>query len=135
MRFLLDTNILIYIANRRPPEVQARFARLLAGDMAMSVVTYLELIYGAQNSQRPRESLARIEQLENLIPILPFEKEVAMHYARLRVDLKQKGTPIGALDMLIAAHALSLGLTLVTNNTREFRRVQGLRVENWASTP
>ena len=122
MRYLLDTNILIYIMKHESP-AELRLARLRPGDAGMSIVTYLELVYGALKSQRPRENLAQGEQLENLIPVLPLDKGAASHYARLRTGLERKGLPIGALDMLIAAHALSLGLILVTNNTREFARV------------
>ncbi len=134
MRYLLDTDILIHIARRKSP-AESRLARLRPGDAAMSVVTYLELIYGALKSQRPRENLAQVEGLRALIPVLALEADAAMHYGRVRAELEQKGTPIGAFDMLIAAHALALGLTLVTNNTREFRRVPGLRLENWTARP
>lgn len=99
----------------------------------MSVVSYLELIYGAEKSQRPKENLARVEQLEQLIPALPLDRTVGMHYGRVRADLERKGTSIGSYDLLIASHALALGLTLVTNNVREFGRVEGLRLENWAA--
>ena len=133
MQYLLDTNILIYIAKRRPAAVAARFARLHPGDAGMSVVSYLELNYGAEKSRRSKEALARIENLEQLVPVLPLDKAAAYHYGRVRSDLERRGSLIGALDLLIAAHALSLGLTLVTNNTREFARVEGLRLENWAS--
>ena len=134
MRYLLDTNILIDIAKGRSAAA-SRLTGLRPGDAAMSIVTLLELVYGAQKSQRPKENLSRIEQLENLIPALPLDKETALHYGRVRARLEQKGSPIGALDMLIAAHALALDLTLVTNNTREFARVEGLRLENWAAHP
>jgi tRNA(fMet)-specific endonuclease VapC len=97
----------------------------------MSVVTYLELVYGALKSQHPRENLAQIEHLRGLIPVLPLETDAAIRYGRLRAELERKGTLIGALDMLIASHALALGLTLVTNNVREFGRVPRLTVENW----
>jgi len=98
----------------------------------MSVVTFLELTYGACKSQRVVENLARLEQLERVVPAQPLDAQVARDYGRIRADLEQKGALIGAYDLLIAAHALSLGLTLVTNNVREFRRVPGLKVENWA---
>lgn len=133
MRYLLDTNVLIYIAKRRPAAVGTRFARLHPGDAGMSIVSYLELAYGAQKSRQSKEALARIENLERLIPVLPLDRAAAYDYGRVRAELEQNGTPIGSLDLLIAAHALSLGLTLVTNNTREFSRVSGLRLENWAA--
>ncbi len=135
MRYLLDTNILIYIARRKPPAVESRLARLRPGDVAMSIVSYLELVYGAQRSQRPKENLERVEQLEQLIPALPLDRMVATHFGRIRAELERKGSPIGSYDLLIASHALALGLTLVTNNTREFGRVEGLHLENWAATP
>jgi tRNA(fMet)-specific endonuclease VapC len=132
MRYLLDTNICIYIAKQKPPGIQTRFARLRPGDVGMSVITYLELVYGAEKSRHPRENLESIERLEELIPAQPLDRAVAGHYGRLRTDLERKGAPLGAYDLLIAAHALSLGLTLVTNSVREFRRIEGLRLENWA---
>ena len=97
----------------------------------MSVVTYLELIYGAYKSRNLEENLARVEQLANLIPVLPLDSSVGRHYGDLRTRLERAGTRIGAHDLLIAAHALSLGLIVVTNNVREFGRVRGLRIENW----
>ncbi len=132
MRYLLDTNICIYIARRKPKRVLDRLRHLRPGDVGMSVVTYLELTYGAWKSEQVEANLARIEQLRLLIPVQPLDAEVARHYGRLRVELERKGAPIGAYDLLIAAHALSLRLSLVTNNVREFARVRGLRLDNWA---
>jgi tRNA(fMet)-specific endonuclease VapC len=131
MRYLLDTNICIYIANRKPPGVLARLQRLKAGDVGMSVITYLELVFGACKSQHRESNLQRIQELERHIPVLPLDTKAGRHYGQLRTELQKKGAPIGAYDLLIAAHALSLGLTLVTNNSREFRRVPHLMVENW----
>lgn len=132
MRYLLDTNICIYISKRKPPQVLSRLQRLRPGDVGMSIVTHLELVYGAWKSQRVEANLAAIEQLRGLIPVQPLDVAVAGHYGRLRAELERAGTPIGAYDLIIAAHALSLGLTLVSNNRREFSRVRGLRVDNWA---
>ncbi len=132
MRYLLDTNICIYITRRKPQAVLARLERLRAGDVGMSVVTYLELVYGACKSQRVEANLSVIERLRCLIPALPLEESAGTHFGRVRAALEREGKPIGAYDLLIAAHALSLGLTLVTNNPREFARVEGLPVENWA---
>ena len=132
MRYLLDTNMCIYIAKRKPAGVLARFKRLRPGDVGMSIITYLELVYGAWNSQRTEANLAIIDQLRLIIPVQPLDVAVAAHYGRLRTELERKGRPIGGYDLLIAAHALSLGLTLVTNNVREFARVEGLRLANWA---
>ena len=132
MRYLLDTNICIYIAKQKPPGVLARLQGLRPGDVGMSVITYLELVYGAWKSQRRHENLERIKELEMVIPVLGMDAGAAQHYGQVRAELERKGSPIGAYDLLIAAHALSLGLTLVTNNVREFRRIAQLRVENWA---
>jgi len=132
MRYLLDTNICIYIANQKPAGVLARLEGLKPGDVGMSIITYLELVYGAWKSQRRETNLQRIQNLERIIPVLPLDTKAARHYGQMRAELQRKGAPIGAYDLLIAAHALSLGLTLVTNNAREFRRVPQLIVENWA---
>lgn len=133
MRYLLDTNICIFIANRRPAHVSARLERMRPGDLGMSVITYLELTFGAWKSADAQENLSKIERLRRLIPVAPLDVDTANEYGRLRTELDRKGATIGAYDLLIAAHALSLGLILVTNNVREFERVGGLRVENWAA--
>jgi tRNA(fMet)-specific endonuclease VapC len=132
MRYLLDTNICIYIAKQKPPGVLARLQRLRPGDVGMSIITYLELVYGAWKSQHREANLLRIQGLERLIPVLPLDVSTGRHYGQVRAELERKGSPIGAYDLLIAAHALALGLTLVTNNVREFRRIPRLIVENWA---
>ena len=132
MRYLLDTDICIYIAKRQPAPVFERLRRLRPGDVGMSAVTYLELSCGAWKSQRREENLRRIKGLEQLIPALPVEAQVAVAYGQLRSELERAGTPIGAYDLIIAAQALSLGLILVTNNVREFKRVPDLLLENWA---
>ena len=135
MRYLLDTNICIYIAKRKPPEVLERFQRLRPGDVGMSVITHIEMVYGAWKSQQREADLQRIQTLERLIPVLPMDATVSSYYGRMRAEFEAKGLPIGAYDLLIAAHALSLGLTLVTNNTREYRWIPHLPVENWAQSP
>lgn len=132
MRFLLDTDICIYIAKHKPAHILARFNRMHSGDAGMSVVTYLELMYGAAKSRHVQANLATIEQLAQLIPVQAVDMAAGKYYGKLRADLELRGSPIGAYDLLIAAHALTLELTLVTNNTREFRCVTGLRLENWA---
>lgn len=132
MRYLLDTDICIYIAKRKPAQVLERFRQLRPGDVGMSVVTYLELAYGAFKSREVAENLIKIERLRLIIPVQPLEAGVAKHYGRIRAELEKQGSPMGSYDLLIAAHVLSLGLTLVTNNVREFARVAGLRVDNWA---
>ena len=131
MDYLLDTNICIYIAKRQPSAVASRFEKLRPGDVGMSIVTYLELVYGAWKSARKQENVATVQELSRLILVQPLDTAVADHYGRIRSELERAGSPIGAYDLLIAAHALSLDLTLVTNNLREFARISGLRVENW----
>jgi tRNA(fMet)-specific endonuclease VapC len=132
VRYLLDTDICIYIAKKKPSRALARLERLRPGDVGMSVVTYLELVYGAWKSEQVETNLARLEQFRHLIPVQPLDADVGRYYGRLRSELENRGVPIGAYDLMIAAHALSLGLTLVTNNVREFARVEGLRLDNWA---
>lgn len=132
MRYLLDTDICIYIAKRRPAGVLARLERLRPGDVGMSVVTHLELVYGAYKSRQTETNMTHIQQLSHLIPVQALDASAAVHYGKLRAGLEKSGSLIGAYDLLIAAHALALQLILVTNNVREFQRVQGLRLENWA---
>lgn len=132
MRYFLDTDTCIYIARKRPAAVADRLAALKQGDVGMSVVTYLELMYGASKSQHFEKSIAQVEAFERLVPAQPLGIDVARNYGTLRKELERSGLRIGAYDMLIAAHALSLDVILVTNNVREFSRVRGLRLENWA---
>ena len=132
MQYLLDTDICIYIANQHPTGVRARFNRRQPGDIGISIITYLELVYGAWKSGRREANLARIHRFIEAIAIHHLDRTIAAQYAELRCDLEKRGSLIAAHDLLIAAHALSLDLTLVTNNVREFSRVRGLRVENWA---
>ena len=132
LRYLLDTNICIYIAKQRPPKLAERFASLASGSVAMSLVTFGELRFGAEKSTRRDESLVTLERLTELIPVLDLNAAVGEAYGSLRAKLEKAGTPIGNNDLWIAAHALSLGVTLVSNNTGEFARVPGLALENWA---
>jgi tRNA(fMet)-specific endonuclease VapC len=132
MRYLLDTNICIYIAKGRPGAVLSHLAQVQQRDVGISVVTYLELVYGACKSDRYEENLARVEAFERAVPAQPLDNTVARQYAKLRTHLERTGSIIGPYDLLIAAHALSLSAILVTNNVKEFSRVPGLRVENWA---
>lgn len=134
LRYLLDTNICIYIAKQRPPEVARRFARLAAGTVGMSLITYGELRYGAEKSVRGAEALATLEQLVELIPVLELSAVAGETYGTLRAHLERLGTPIGNNDLWIAAHALALGMTLVSNNTREFERIPKLKLQNWAES-
>ena len=130
---MLDTNIVAFAKNNRPEIVLERMRRFDPGDLCVSVVTLAELEYGVFNSSNPeRTQLALTLFLAN-IDVIPFGDDAAVEYGRIRADLRRKGTPIGANDLMIAAHAKSLGMTLVTNNTREFSRVEGLMLEDWAS--
>ena len=133
MRYMLDTNIVAYAKNNRPEVVYERMSRFDPEDLCVSVITLAELEYGVFNSSNPeRNQLALTLFLAN-IEVVPFNDDAAVEYGRIRADLKRKGTPIGANDLMIAAHAKSLGVTLVTNNTREFERVEVLMLEDWAS--
>lgn len=132
MRYLLDTNICIYIAKRRPPEVAGRFDSLHPGEVGMSIITYGELLLGAEKSQHPQPTKERLRRFVELVPVLSLPRESPHRYARIRADLERAGTPIGANDLWIAAHALASGLILVSNNLREFGRIPGLATENWA---
>lgn len=130
--YLLDTNICIYIRRVRPPHVAERFHSISPEALAMSSVTFAELVYGARKSQAFAENMQRLLALRKSIRVLPFDDAAAEAYGAIRADLERRGQLIGSNDLLIAAHALSLGATLVTNNTGEFARVTGLRLENWA---
>jgi tRNA(fMet)-specific endonuclease VapC len=131
-RYLLDTNICIYIRRERPQAVMKRFKALPPGAMAISVITYGELAYGVRKSPDPRKAMMVLEELITLIPVLPMAADVAETYGAIRSDLAARGELIGNNDLWIAAHAKSLGVTLVTNNEKEFERVRGLTIENWA---
>ena len=129
-RFLLDTNTCIYIINRRPAEVFERFAGLRLGDVAISSITGAELNFGVIKSGS-RRNLDALEKFLAPLDALPFDDSAMREYGPLRTHLERVGTPIGAMDLLIAAHALALRSTLITNNLREFSRVPGLGLGNW----
>lgn len=131
-RYLLDTNICIYITKARPPAVLERFQQLRPGEVAMSAVTWGELCHGAEKSLQRDAVLAALARLRELIPVLELTAEAGSHYGRLLAHLQRSGRVIGNNDLWIAAHALALGLPLVSNNLREFERVPGLALENWA---
>ena len=133
LRYLLDTTICIYIAKQRPPGVAQRFAQLAVGSVVMSLVTWGELRYGAEKSQQRTQALDTLERLQALIPVIAMGDVVGESYGAIRAHLERAGTPIGNNDLWIAAHALSLKLTLVSNNTREFERVPRLKLENWVA--
>ena len=131
-KYLLDTNICIYIRRHQPPEVLARFRRLRAGEAAISVITSGELLYVAEKSQQRARALQQLKELSTLIPVLPLPEDAAHAYGAVRSHLESRGETIGNNDLWIAAHAKAAGLILVTNNEREFKRVPGLKVQNWA---
>jgi tRNA(fMet)-specific endonuclease VapC len=132
LRYLLDTNICIYVRRRRPPEVLARFSRLRSGEAALSVVTYGELMYGAAKLRpAPPGAAELLQELMQLMDVLALPIDAGKKYGELRALLESKGKIIGNNDLWIAAHALSADLTVVTNNEREFRRVPDLKIENW----
>ena len=130
MKYLLDTDTCIYVINERPARVIAKFRKHPVGDIGVSSITAAELAFGVtkSGSVRNREALAAF-----LLPldVAPFDAQAAVAYGEVRADLERRGSPIGPLDLLIAAHALFLGAILVTNNLREFKRVSGLRRESW----
>lgn len=131
MKLMLDTNICIYLIKHHPLSVLERFLSHPVGDIGISSITVAELDYGASKSRHTPKNRIALDQFISPLAVAAFDREAASVYGRLRAALEQKGTPIGAMDLLIAAHALSLGVRLITNNAREFRRVPGLRVENW----
>ena len=133
VRYLLDTNICIYIAKYQPPTVRARFEQHAADELAMSVVTLGELRFGAEKSQAPEQALSALARLESLIQVMPLCETTGQHYGQIRADLQRKGQPIGNNDLWIAAHARANDWILVTNTEREFARVGGLQVENWVA--
>ncbi len=131
-RYMLDTDISSYIMKRTNPGVLQRLQQVPVADVCISAVVRCELEYGVQVSPRPRQDQAALDVYLRHVLVLDFPSDAALDYGVIRASLKKTGTMIGANDLLIAAHARCLGLTLVTNNTREFSRVQGLKTENWA---
>ena len=131
MDYLLDTNICIYIIKKKPAEVFDKFKNLTIGDVGISSITLAELQYGIEKSSSPSKNREALEKFLTPIEIVDYGYEAAGEYGIIRAELESKGTPIGPLDTLIASHAKSLELVLVTNNVKEFERVEGLRIENW----
>lgn len=132
-RYLLDTNICIYIAQERPPQVLERFEELEPGEAVVSVITWGELRYGAEKSMHRERVVQSLDEFSALVSVEPVPKAAGKEYGAIRAALEAKGTPIGNNDLWIAAHARTARLTLVTNNENEFQRVQDLKIENWAS--
>ncbi len=130
LRYMLDTNICIYVIKNRPAAARQRFNQY--GDqLCISSVTLAELLYGAEKSAKVAHNLSVIEAFAARLEVLPFAEKAAAHYGQIRSALELAGTPIGPYDMMIAGHARSEGLVLVSNNCREFERIDGLRLENW----
>ncbi|MCP3874880.1 MAG: type II toxin-antitoxin system VapC family toxin [Desulfobacteraceae bacterium] len=131
MNFLIDTNICIYIMNRCPPEVIQKFKNSEVGQIAISSITVSELQYGVSKSKYRGQNSKRLDEFLTPFQILSFDEYAAKYYGEIRSHLETQGTTIGPLDLLIAAHALSQNLVLVTNNEKEFKRIPSLKVENW----
>ncbi|AXM96785.1 type II toxin-antitoxin system tRNA(fMet)-specific endonuclease VapC [Pseudomonas plecoglossicida] len=134
LRYMLDTNICILTIKNKPQVVREAFNRH-HGQMAISTVTLMELIYGAEKSAHPERNLSIVESFAARLEVLDYDSRAAEHSGQLRAELAMAGTPIGPFDQLIAGHARARGLVLVTNNLREFQRVPGLRMEDWLDTP
>jgi len=132
-KYMLDTNICIYIRQNRPPKVLARFRRLKPGDAVLSVITYGELVYAAEKSQHKTKALQQLADLAQLLPVISLPEEAAQAYGESRANLEKQGQIIGNNDLWIAAHAKAAHLTLITNNEREFKRIPGLKVRNWVA--
>jgi tRNA(fMet)-specific endonuclease VapC len=131
LEYMLDTNICIYVIKNRPAALRERFDQL-AEALCISAITLGELLYGVEKSARRSQNLQAVEQFTARLEVVPFSLRAAAHFGQIRAELAKLGTLCGAYDMLIGAHARSEGLTLVTNNVREFQRISGLRVDNWA---
>ncbi len=129
---MLDTNICIYIIKKRPIHVLHRLQKQSSADIAMSSITLSELDYGVQKSADPTRNKLALAQFMAPIEIVPYDEAAASKYGEIWADLEKKGCVIGSMDMLIAAHCVSRNLTLVTNNTKEFKRVEKLKLDNWA---
>jgi tRNA(fMet)-specific endonuclease VapC len=130
LKYLLDTNIVIYTMKNRPQRVKRRFQQH-HGQMGISTVTIGELVFGAEHSQQAERNLADLEALAARLEVLPFDNQAAYHFGQIRAALYRTGQPIGPYDLMIAGQARAAGLKLVTNNVKEFERVPGLLLENW----
>jgi len=131
MEYLLDTNICIYIIKKRPIGVFEKFKSLSIGSIGISSITLAELQYGIMKSSFPEKNQEALDKFITPLEIIDFDYNATIEYGKIRADLERRGTSIGPLDTLIAAHAKSLDLILVTNNEKEFERILGLKVENW----
>ena len=131
MKYMLDTNICIYVIKKKPESVLKKFRENFGNGLCISVITLSELMYGAEKSQAFEKNKAMIDELLETLPVLSLKSSVSYEYGKIRAYLEKRGTPIGMMDMLIAAHAKTEDLILVTNNMKEFERVPGLKLENW----
>jgi tRNA(fMet)-specific endonuclease VapC len=130
-RYMLDTDTCSYIMRRSPQAVLKKLAKVPVDDVCISVISKSELLFGVEVSPKRRQDKAALDAFLRHVEVLDFPDEASLHYAKIRADLKARGSMIGANDLLIAAHARSQSLTLITNNTREFGRVRNLSIDNW----
>ncbi len=133
LKYLLDTNIVIYVIKNRPLSVLKTFNQN-QGRMAISSITLAELAHGVEKSSNPGRNMSVVEDIVSRLEVLPYDERAAWHYGLIRTALERQGTPIGVNDLHIAGHARSLGLVIVTNNLREFERVPGISLENWVES-
>jgi len=131
MNYMLDTNMCIYIIKKKPVDVLKRFQKARISNIGISSITLSELVYGVMKSSRPEQNHLALAQFAAPLEIFSYDHKASQHYGDIRNHLEKQGTPIGAMDFLIAAHALSVGCILVTNNEKEFMRVPHLKIENW----
>jgi tRNA(fMet)-specific endonuclease VapC len=132
MRYMLDTNICIYLIKKKPESVLKNLNLHMDEGIAISVITLAELKHGVEASQYPEKNAIALNQFLSIVDILPFDDDAAAEYGKICATLRRQGTPIGVMDMLIAAHAKAKGLIIISNNVREFARVEGLELKNWA---
>ncbi|MFC0311341.1 VapC toxin family PIN domain ribonuclease [Chromohalobacter japonicus] len=132
LKYMLDTNICIYTIKNKPPSVREIFKRHHS-QMCISSITLMELVYGAEKSSNPEHNIGVVESFAARLEVLPYDNDAAAHTGQLRAELAKAGTPIGPYDQMIAGHARSQGLIVVTNNLREFERVSGLRLDDWTT--
>lgn len=131
MKYLLDTNICVAVIRQRPAEAIDKLTSHRPGDVGISTITVAELVHGAQKSSHPEQNMAALDQFLLPLEVADFDESAAVAYGQIRAYLEKKGTPIGSMDLLIAAHASSLDVVLVTNNIQEFGRVPNLKIEDW----
>lgn len=133
MKYMLDTNICVYLIKKKPENVLLNLHSKMGDGIAISAITLAELIHGVEASAYPEKNALALNQFLSIVDILPFDDEASAEYGKIFATMRRQGTPIGVMDMLIAAHAKAKGLIIVTNNVREFERVEGLGLDNWVS--